>query len=116
MASYKQPCLQCGSFIDRDSLVCPSCGSRNAFGYHCPTCKKTITKGQRACSECGRPLYVPCPYCAKPTFVADRCDHCGMTLLKQCENSRCGAWEFFENVRCTTCGKKMKTIRRKSPC
>ncbi len=54
MATYKQPCLHCGEFIERDSRLCPKCHSRSPFGYHCPTCLKPIEKGQAVCS--GFPL------------------------------------------------------------
>ncbi len=117
MASYKQPCMQCGALIDRDVQFCPSCGSMNAFGYHCPSCMKKIEKGQRICSECGRQLYVNCPHCYKPTFVQEKCENCGKGLTIQCTNSRCGALQFFDSTKCTACGKaiksKTKSNRRK---
>ena len=107
MASYKQPCMQCNSLIDRDAQFCPVCGSMNAFGYHCPDCLKTIQKGQRICTECGRILYTSCPYCGQKTFVQDRCEVCGQSLMVRCENIRCGVLQFFENTKCTACGRKM---------
>lgn len=113
MASYKQPCIQCGALTDRDAQFCPSCGSMNVFGYHCPTCSKRIEKGQRICIDCGRPLYVGCPHCGRPTFAGERCESCGQTLMIRCQNVRCGAPQFFENTKCTACGKKIKTNRRK---
>ena len=27
MASYKQPCVHCGEFIDRDARLCPKCNT-----------------------------------------------------------------------------------------
>ncbi len=113
MASYKQPCMQCGAFIDRDAQFCNSCGSMNAFGYHCPTCMKEIEKEQRICSECGRPLYVSCPNCNMPTFVQERCENCNVVLMVQCSNARCNSLQFFENTKCTACGKKIKAKWRK---
>ncbi|HHW99276.1 MAG TPA: hypothetical protein GX738_06570 [Firmicutes bacterium] len=112
MASYKQPCIHCGAFIDSDARFCPSCQSGSPFGYHCPTCLRPIIKGQTICSGCGRSLYVACPHCGKRTFVQDRCEQCGRTLMNTCENPRCGALQFFENTKCTACGKKIKQKRR----
>lgn len=111
MASYKQACIQCGALIERDSRYCLSCGSMNAFGYHCPTCMKEIQKGQQLCSDCGRGLYVTCPRCGGKTFAQDKCEICGGSLMIRCQNSRCDAPQFFENTKCTACGKKIK--RRK---
>ena len=114
MASYKQTCMQCGALIDRDVQFCPSCGSMNAFGYHCPTCLKSIEKGQRLCSECGRSLFVTCPHCGQPTFVLEKCEACGQSLMVLCSNSRCGVFQFYDNKICTACGKKIKaTISKK---
>ena len=109
MASYKQPCLQCGTYIDRDVQICPFCQSNSPFGFRCPTCRVTITKNQWICANCGRSLYVSCPHCGKQTFVQDRCDVCKGSLLKQCQNRRCRASQFFENIRCTACGKLIKS-------
>ena len=49
MAEYKQPCIHCGGFIERDSRFCPKCGSMSPFGYHCPQCLKAVEKGQAIC-------------------------------------------------------------------
>ena len=108
MASYKQPCIHCGEFIERDSRLCVKCGSRSPFGYHCPTCMREIQKGQPACSGCGRSLTVICPTCEAPTFAGERCDKCGAGLMINCTNSRCEQLQFFENIKCTACGKKIK--------
>lgn len=78
------------------------------FGYLCPSCLRPVEKGQPLCAGCGRPLYVACPFCGKPTFVQERCEQCGQGLLVRCGNKRCGAAQFFENTRCTACGKKIK--------
>ncbi len=108
MASYKQNCMICGELIDRDVRYCPNCTTPNPFGYHCPTCLSPITKNQKVCSGCGRPLYVYCIYCNKPTFVQDRCESCGVSLMFTCKNKRCGVKQFFQNTKCTACGKKIK--------
>ncbi len=108
MAFYKQPCVHCGEFIDRDVRFCPKCGSHSPFGYACPTCLRPIEKDQRICSGCGRPLYVVCPACGKQTFVAERCQVCSAGLMIQCPNPRCGQMQFFQNKKCTACGKKFK--------
>ena len=108
MASYKQPCIHCNDFIDRDSRICPSCGSRSPFGYKCPECLKEVTKDQAICSGCGRSLGTLCPTCLQPSFAAERCDKCGSSLLIKCTNPRCEEMQFFENDNCTACGKKIK--------
>jgi predicted amidophosphoribosyltransferase len=108
MASYKQPCIHCNTFIDKDVRFCPTCGSQNPFGYLCPTCLRPIEKEQALCAGCGRPLYVNCPHCAAETFVQERCEKCGQSLMIRCENKRCQVFQFFENTKCTACGKKIK--------
>jgi len=108
MAGYKQPCIHCGTFIEADARLCTGCGSMSPFGYLCPTCLRPIQKGQMACAGCARPLYVPCPSCGKNTFVQEKCEHCGAGLMVYCENKRCGALQFFQNTKCTACGKKIK--------
>ena len=108
MASYKQPCMHCGAFIDSDAWLCISCGSMSPFGYLCPSCNKPIQKGQFLCSGCGRELYTICPTCGGRTFVQERCEVCGAGLMVYCSNKRCEALQFFENTKCTVCGKKIK--------
>ena len=108
MASYKQPCMHCGAFIDADAHLCISCGSMSPFGYLCPSCNKPIQKGQFLCSGCGRELYTICPSCGGRTFVQERCEACGAGLMVYCSNRRCEALQFFENTKCTVCGKKIK--------
>jgi RNA polymerase subunit RPABC4/transcription elongation factor Spt4 len=108
MATYKQPCIHCGEFIERDARLCPKCASRSPFGYHCPTCMRPIEKGQAICSGCGRELYVTCPTCGERTFAGERCEKCGSGLMIICANPRCGELQFFENTKCTACGKKIK--------
>lgn len=113
MATYKQPCIHCGEFIERDNRLCTKCGSRSPFGYHCPTCLKEIEKGQAACSGCGRELYVHCPSCNQLTFAGERCEKCGAGLMKICQNPRCGELQFYQNMKCTACGKKFKKDKKK---
>lgn len=108
MAIYKQPCIHCGSLVERDARFCPKCGSRNPFGFQCPSCLRSIDKGSQVCANCGRPLYVTCPFCGERTFVLEICEHCGRTLMVPCQNRRCGEMQFFENEKCTVCGKKIK--------
>jgi len=108
MATFKQPCIHCSEFIDADSRICPKCYSRSPFGYRCPTCLREIQKGQQVCSACGRSLYVTCPTCAQRTFAGERCEVCGAGLMINCTNPRCGDLQFFENIKCTSCGKKIK--------
>ena len=109
MASYKQPCLQCGEFIERDSQFCPKCSSSNPFAYQCPICLRPIERGNAVCSGCGKGLTTACFYCGQQTFIGiDRCESCGGILKIRCENKRCGKWQFFEVTRCTVCGKPIK--------
>lgn len=108
MASYKQPCLHCGSYIDADCRFCPACRSDSPFGYLCPTCLRPIAKTQSVCAGCGRSLRVPCPFCGEATFVQGTCERCGKSLMRRCENPRCGVMQFFENTKCTACGKKLR--------
>jgi len=107
MASFKQPCIHCGEFIDRDTRVCPKCYSRSPFGYRCPSCLRDVQKGQAVCSGCGRPLIVACPTCRLQTFAGERCDACGAGLMINCTNPRCGDLQFFDLIKCTACGKKI---------
>ncbi len=111
MATYKQPCMHCGELIERDSRLCPKCYSRSPFSFRCPACLREVSKGQAQCSGCGRSLYVACPTCGSTTFAGERCEACGSGLLTQCGNPRCGELQFFENEKCTACGKKMKKGR-----
>ena len=107
MSSYKQACMHCGNLIDRDSRFCPNCASMSPFVFLCPTCLRPIEKGQSICTGCGRPLYVACPACGQMTFVQERCEKCGAGLMVSCGNKRCGAVQFFQNAKCTACGKKL---------
>lgn len=108
MAFYKQPCIHCGEYIERDARFCPACGSHSPFGYLCPACLRLVKKGDQFCAGCARPLYVPCPVCGGKTFVQEKCEQCGSSLLIRCQNKRCGAMQFFENTKCTVCGAKIK--------
>lgn len=107
MASYKQPCIFCGALIDSDSRFCVKCGSRNPFAILCPTCLREVSKDDKICSGCGRPLVIPCPKCGENTFVFDRCQNCGASLMVPCPNRRCGEMVFFQNTHCRACGKKL---------
>jgi acetyl-CoA carboxylase beta subunit len=107
MATYKQPCIHCGTFIERSSNFCPKCGSNSPFGYSCPSCGQSIEKEQKRCSSCGRDLYVTCPHCGELTFVQEKCEVCGKSLMKICGNRRCRAEQFFDLVKCTACGKSL---------
>ena len=108
MASYKKPCIHCGTLVDADIRFCPGCGSGSPFGSLCPTCLRPVNKGDALCSGCGRPLTVICPFCGQPVFAGERCARCGQSLMIRCENPRCGVLQFFENTKCTACGKKIK--------
>lgn len=108
MALYQQPCMHCGAYIDTDARFCPGCGSMNPFGYLCPDCLRAVQKGQALCAGCGRQLYISCPLCGGRTFVQERCEICGGSLMVVCGNKRCGALQFFENKKCTVCGKKIR--------
>ena len=109
MATYKKPCIHCNNMVSGDARLCPFCGSGSPFCYLCPTCLKEIGAGHNICEGCGRPLYVPCPSCGKLTFAAEQlCGVCGASLMVLCQNRRCGQMQFFQNAKCTACGKKMK--------
>lgn len=108
MASYKQPCFHCGALIEPDARFCPACASQSPFGYTCPNCLKTIEKGVKICPRCGISLYISCPHCQKQTFVQDKCEQCGKSLMVTCTNKRCGAVQFFLNAKCNNCGNKIK--------
>jgi len=54
-------------------------------------------------------LAVACPACGQATFAADdKCLRCAATLMITCPNRRCGQPQYFENTKCTACGKKIK--------
>ncbi len=107
MAFYKEPCIHCGNLISRDSHFCPKCGSMSPFGYSCPSCHHEIIKGDAVCEGCGRPLYILCPKCMEKTFVQEACERCGESLLIRCPDKRCESMQFFENKKCTACGKTL---------
>ncbi|HPY36504.1 MAG TPA: zinc ribbon domain-containing protein [Clostridia bacterium] len=108
MAEYKQPCIHCGALIESDSRYCVFCKSPSPFGYICPSCHRLVQKRQTLCAGCGRELIVICPVCQKQTFAGHICDVCGASLMKQCDNPRCLEPQFFQNTKCTACGKKFK--------
>ena len=112
MATYKQPCVHCGEFIEGDSRFCAKCGSRTPFGFQCPYCLKEIERGNAVCSGCGKPLVVACPLCGGATFVgSERCDTCGRFLMIKCENKRCGEAQYFTRTSCSACGKTIKNAQ-----
>ncbi len=108
MAGYKLPCMACGGFIDSASNVCPMCGKNDPFVDRCPNCMHEIQKAWQKCPDCGRDLYIACPFCSSKTFVYDKCEVCGKKMQIQCQNKRCMALQFFQNPNCTKCGKKLK--------
>ncbi|MDD3404193.1 MAG: zinc-ribbon domain-containing protein [Hespellia sp.] len=110
MAEYKKICIHCGTLIEGSSRFCPQCGSRSPFGYHCPSCLHPIQKGQQVCAGCGRTLYITCPFCGEQTFVDEKCEKCNRSLMVKCDNRRCGEQQFFQNTKCTSCGKKIKAV------
>ena len=113
MASYKQPCTQCGELIERDSRLCPKCASRTPFGHQCPNCLRPIERGNAVCSSCGRPLTTACFHCGEQTFVGvDKCDACGKWLMIRCENKICGEPQYFLVAKCTVCGKPIKKAKK----
>lgn len=108
MATYKQPCVHCGQMLERDSRYCPGCMSASPFGAHCPQCLKPVKQGQAICSGCGRKLHIVCPSCKNTVFIEEKCKICGQSFMVTCSNKRCGQKQFFENQKCTVCGKKIK--------
>jgi len=107
MATYRQPCIHCGTYIERSAAFCPKCGSSSPFGYLCPSCRREISRDDRRCTGCGRELYVICPHCGQRTFVQEKCEACGMSLMQICGNRRCGAEQFFDLKKCTVCGHSL---------
>ena len=108
MAFYKKHCIRCETLIEGDATVCPNCGSHSPFTDRCFTCGREISRSNKFCPGCGKSLYISCPVCQGITFQQDRCDVCGAGLMIICHNPRCGAHQFFDAVKCTACGKKMK--------
>jgi len=85
------------------------CGSRTPFIYSCPSCLREIPKNGVVCGGCGRKLMVPCPFCKAETSAGgSKCSGCGKSLMIKCQNKRCGQAQFFENNKCTVCGKPIK--------
>lgn len=108
MAFYKQPASTVARSSTGTSASALPAGAAAPFGYLCPACLRPIEKGQARCQGCGRVLYTVCPKCGSQTFVQEYCERCGAPLMRLCPNSRCGALQFFENEKCTVCGKKTK--------
>ncbi|MDR0782910.1 MAG: zinc ribbon domain-containing protein [Propionibacteriaceae bacterium] len=115
MATYKLPCIHCGHLLDEAAKLCSNCASSSPFGYACPACKNPVVLTDAICSDCGRGLYIGCPYCQGRTFAQPHCQLCGRPLTVGCTNKRCSAPQFFENKRCTACGKKIKAKLAANP-
>ena len=50
-----------------------------------------------------------CPRFGQWVFVGDDvCGSCGASLLIICPNKLCHQPQFFENTKCTVCGKRIK--------
>jgi len=69
---------------------------------------REVQKGQAVCAGCSRPLYIICPACRGRSFVQEKCEACGVQFMIRCKAKNCGALQFFENERCTACGKTIK--------
>lgn len=108
MALFKKPCKHCGELVESDALVCPNCTRHNPLVDRCFNCNREITRNNKVCSGCGRPVYLACPVCKATTFMQDRCDVCGANLMIKCTNKRCGVDQFFNTIKCNACGKKIK--------
>ncbi len=108
MAGYDMPCIGCGNFIAYDSKFCPICGWMSPFCDACPSCAAEIKRGWMRCPSCGRELNITCPHCKATTFVGESCDACHGSLMIRCENKNCLAPQFYQNIKCTACGKKIK--------
>ena len=108
MAGYDKPCIGCGTFIGYDSQFCPICGRQSPFYDACPSCNIEIRREWQRCPSCGRNLYTVCPHCGQRTYVVEKCDMCHQSLMIKCENKLCQGLQFFENTKCTLCGKKIK--------
>ena len=113
MAGYDKPCIGCGELIGYDHRFCPICGRISPFYDACPSCAAEIKRQWKRCSSCGRELYIACPSCGQMTYVTDKCDSCHASLVVRCENKLCGAQQFFQNTKCTECGKKFKNNGRR---
>jgi len=112
MATFKKPCIHCGTFVEGDGRFCFVCGSHSPFGYHCPSCGKEIQRNFVGCPGCGRYLTTVCPLCGGSTFVgSEKCDACGRHLMIQCDNKRCTEKMYFEITTCTACGKTIKSAK-----
>ncbi|MDR0983630.1 MAG: zinc ribbon domain-containing protein [Ruminococcus sp.] len=106
MATYKQPCINCGEFIDRNSNYCPKCQTANPFVFQCAFCKRQIEQGDKICGGCGKSLSIFCPKCGEELFATLNCVKCGEKLI-YCTNPKCGALNSFQNKKCEVCKKKI---------
>ena len=109
MATYKQPCIHCHTLIDRDVRFCPNCGSQSPFGYLCPHLPAPNHEKSKSVRRLRTAAYGHLsPPAEKLRFVQETCEQCGQSLMIRCENRRCQAMQFFQNEKCTACGKRFK--------
>jgi predicted amidophosphoribosyltransferase len=71
MPTFKHPCPQCGTFINRDAVACPACGRQDPFTpLRCASCRAPLENpASVACPRCGQPVgaaAVPTPAPARP--------------------------------------------------
>ena len=58
MPTFKHPCPQCGTFINRDVVACPACGRQDPFApARCGNCRAPLEDPSWvACPKCGQPV------------------------------------------------------------
>jgi RNA polymerase subunit RPABC4/transcription elongation factor Spt4 len=108
MATYMQPCIHCGHLVDSGENHCPNCTSSHPFTLVCPQCRQSVTATQAVCPDCGRGLYIACPHCGGRTFAQEFCQLCNRPLTVTCPNKACRDRQFYQNTRCTACGRPIK--------
>ena len=108
MASYKQPCMYCGKFIQTDAVACPYCGAADPMALRCPVCREEIEKDYIKCPSCGFSLRLACPACGKTTFAGETCEFCGASLMIECQRKKCGQKQPYTMEKCIRCGKPIK--------
>jgi tetratricopeptide (TPR) repeat protein/RNA polymerase subunit RPABC4/transcription elongation factor Spt4 len=73
-------------------------------GFTCPSCGKSIEKGESDCPSCGQAL---CPECGSSIGDDDlECPHCGETLTFCCSN--CGKEISSDDEVCPHCGESLE--------
>ncbi len=61
MPTFKHPCPQCGTFINRDVVACPACGRLDPFTPdRCGSCRAPLED----------PAWIACPKCGNPVGTA----------------------------------------------